>query len=437
MQILFRASIALLLLAGITAVHAANGLEAVLNDRHTVFFLILNLALTIYFAGIRFDRFAVVHGPEILTTVGIFGCFFGIALALLNFDATNVTSSVPALLEGVKTAFWASVSGVFGALVIRFRHRVQKEPIPQSAGAPKAASMDDVVASLQALQRSLSGNEEGSLLTQLKLMRQEQSDQLSGLRSSFDTFAKRMAEDGSKALISALREVIADFNAKINEQFGENFKLLNAAVEKLVIWQQQYKEELDRLQAVQKSSADDLRVAAAGFASVVERSAAFADSARQLGEMLHALDQQYTLMKENQESMSKALLQLKEVTPEFSRKLSELTEGMRIGVTKVQSDVAEVVRNLGVQVQSSQAEMKSLLVDTLKKSQTETNAELTRSLEAVRQGVVTLDKGLQEGLTKSLETLGRQLASLSEKFVADYTPLTQRLRELIEVAKVR
>ena len=55
-------------------------------------------------------------------------------------------------------------------------------------------------------------------------------------------------------------------------------------------------------------------------------------------------------------------------------------------------------------------------------------------MEKIHQSVVALDTGLQEELTKSLETLGRQLASLSEKFVADYTPLTERLREVVRIA---
>jgi len=221
---------AFILASGPVLAHAAGGWQAVLNDGHTAFFLAANLFLTVYFTTMKFDRFAVVHGPEILTTVGIFGCFFGIALALLNFDARNVSASVPQLLEGVKTAFWASVSGVGGSLVIRARHHFQKSPIPQAAGASKSASLDDVVTATMALQKSLAGQEEGSLLSQLKLMRQEQSDQLTSLRSSFDTFAEKMAEDGSKALIDALQHVLSDFNTKINEQFGENFSSLNSGV---------------------------------------------------------------------------------------------------------------------------------------------------------------------------------------------------------------
>ncbi|PFP21772.1 hypothetical protein COJ96_25520, partial [Bacillus sp. AFS073361] len=107
--------------------------------------------------------------------------------------------------------------------------------------------------------------------TQLKLMRQEQVDELRSLRTSFETFSQKMAEDGSKALIEALKEVIRDFNTQINEQFGENFKHLNASVEKLVIWQQQYKEELDKLQLMQKSSAEDLNNAASGLSLFIDR----------------------------------------------------------------------------------------------------------------------------------------------------------------------
>ncbi|WP_186160979.1 hypothetical protein [Burkholderia gladioli] len=427
----------LLLLSGIAwapYVFAGGPIGTVLADKQTLAFILLNTCLTIFFAFVRFDRFSVVHGPEILTTVGIFGCFLGIALALLQFDASNVSESVPHLLEGVKTAFWASVSGVFGSLVIRGRHYFWKTPIPQTPGAPKAATLDDVVSATHALQLSLSGNEQGSLLSQLKLMRQEQGDELRMLRTSFDTFAQRMSEDGSKALIEALKEVIRDFNAQINEQFGENFKHLNAAVEKLVVWQQQYKEELDNLQALQKSSADDLRGASSGLALFIDRASSFAQTATALEGTLRGLAQQHQLIDQSQRSIADVLSQMKDVTPQFSRKVDEMTESMKQGVARVQAEVGDVVKNFGVQMQSSSSEMKQLLTDTLRKSQSEVNDGLVRSMDAVRQSVVTLDKGLQEELTKSLETLGRQLASLSEKFVADYTPLTDRLREVVRIA---
>jgi DNA anti-recombination protein RmuC/multisubunit Na+/H+ antiporter MnhG subunit len=408
--------------------------STITSDPITNGFVLVNLALTIFFAFIRFDRFAIVHGPEILTTVGILGCFAGIATSLLHFDSTNVAKSVPHLLEGVKTAFLASLSGVGGSLVIRARHYFQKKPIPQTPGTPKAASLDDVVAATQALQQSLAGNEDSSLLTQLKLMRQEQADELRLLRSSFDTFSAKMAEDGSKALIEALKEVINDFNAQINEQFGENFRHLNESVEKLVVWQQQYKEELDTLQAMQKSSAGDLKEASLGLASFISQASRFAQTADVLEKTLENMARQHQDIDQSQRSMSEVLSQMKEVTPQFSRKIDDMTTSMAQGVAKLQGDVSDIVKDFGTQAQSFSSEIKQFLTATLAQSQSEVNAGLTQSMDKIHQSVVALDTGLQEELTKSLETLGRQLASLSEKFVADYSPLTDRLREVVRLA---
>lgn len=418
-----------------TPVFAASGFATILHDGMTVSFIVINVFLTVYFAVYRFNRFAVQHGPEVLTTVGIFGCFLGIAVALLKFDASHVSASVPELLEGVKTAFWASVSGVFGSLVIRCRHHFQKAPIQQGDGAPKSANLDDVVGALQALHKGLAGNEDGSLLSQLKLMRGDQSDQLQALRVAFDSFAEKMAVDNSKALIEALREVIRDFNAKISEQFGENFKHLNSAVEKLVIWQQQYKEELDLLQGVQRSSAEDLRKSAAGLSVLAERAEAYTETAAALETLLHGLSQQYKLIEGSQQSLATVLVEMKHVAPQFAAKLDELADSMKLGVARVQGDVSEIVRNFGSLTQSSSSELKQLLTDTIKKSQKDVSEELIKSLDTIRQGVITLDKGLNEELNKSLETLGRQLASLSEKFVADYSPLTDRLRDVVRMAE--
>ena len=424
----------MLLMPCVTYAAATVTFSTVTSDPITNGFVLVNLALALFFTFIRFDRFAIVHGPEILTTVGILGCFAGIAASLLHFDSTNVAESVPHLLEGVKTAFLASLSGVGGSLLIRARHYFQKKPIPQASGTPKAASLDDVVAATYALQQSLAGNEDGSLLTQLKLMRQEQADELRALRSSFDTFASKMAEDGSKALIDALKDVINDFNAQINEQFGENFKQLNASVEKLVIWQQQYKDELDILQTVQKSSANDLKEASLGLASFIGQASSFAQTANVLENTLENLARQHQDIEQSQRSMSEVLSQMKEVTPQFSRKIDEMTASMAQGVVKLQDNISDVVMDFGTQAESFTSEIKQFLTKTLSQSQSEVNAGLTQSVEKIHQSVVALDTGLQEELTKSLETLGRQLASLSEKFVADYTPLTERLREVVRIA---
>jgi len=276
-------------------------------------FVLLNLSLTIYFTIIKFDRFAVAHGPEILTTAGIFGCFWGISTALLNFDATHVAEAVPELLGGIKTAFLASLTGVLGALAIRFRHRISRKPIPQSAQAPKAASLDDLVSATLSLKQSIAGDDESTLISQIKLTRQESSDQFRALRTSFDTFAAKMVENNSRALVDALREVIRDFNAKINEQFGENFRHLNAAVEKLVVWQDQYKRDLSDLIDAQRRTADDMKRASDAFGALVSSAAAFSETAQHLETVTKSLASTLTRAHDSEVALHTVLANMQNV----------------------------------------------------------------------------------------------------------------------------
>jgi ribosomal 50S subunit-associated protein YjgA (DUF615 family) len=46
-----------------------------------------------------------------------------------------------------------------------------------------------------------------------------------------------------------------------------------------------------------------------------------------------------------------------------------------------------------------------------------------------------LDESMEKQLNLALQTFGYQLTALSEKFVNDYIPLTDRLRDLVTLAE--
>ena len=97
------------------------------------------------------------------------------------------------------------------------------------------------------IEKSLCGEGDTTLLTQIQKLRTLISDKQDDLINEFRSFAKTMAENNSKALIEALTQVMRDFNTQINEQFGENFKHLNVAVGKLLDWQEQYKKQMEMM----------------------------------------------------------------------------------------------------------------------------------------------------------------------------------------------
>ena len=100
------------------------------------------------------------------------------------------------------------------------------------------------------------GDQENSLASELQKLRAQSADTalaakegFAELGRKFDDFSETMSEAFSKAIIEELNSVIRDFNEKLTEQFGDNFKQLNSAVEKLVQWQENYRQQMDQLEA--------------------------------------------------------------------------------------------------------------------------------------------------------------------------------------------
>ena len=59
--------------------------------------------------------------PSAVSTMGVLGTFLGITLGLLCFNTEDLPTSIPQLLEGLKTAFFTSLAGMIGSLVLSKR----------------------------------------------------------------------------------------------------------------------------------------------------------------------------------------------------------------------------------------------------------------------------------------------------------------------------
>ena len=196
----------------------------------TQFFIAVILVVWFVFL-IHFTDKAAHNDPTILTTIGILATFCGVAIALLQFNTADIQGSVPSLLNGLKTAFVSSAPGIFCALTLKGREYIWGvQSAANNAELTVDATAADIVNQLRRVTAALAGNEEGSLISHIKLSRQDSNDRLDALKAAQTEALAKLSELGSKALVEALRDVIRDFNQKLTEQFGENFKQLNSAV---------------------------------------------------------------------------------------------------------------------------------------------------------------------------------------------------------------
>lgn len=227
----------------------------------------------------------VSYTPTLLTSVGIFGTFTGIVIGLQGFDPKSIDDSIEILLGGLKTAFITSLFGMFTSIVYKISvSSILKPTIPTDESIDIDATdiyraIKEQTNALNGLQNSISGDEESTLVGQMKLMRGDVNDnhktsfaslerssnsindissQLKIQQTNFDSFSDKLwiklqdfadmlSKSATEQVINALKEVISDFNKNLIDQFGDNFAKLNVAVEKMIEWQEKYKSQIEQM----------------------------------------------------------------------------------------------------------------------------------------------------------------------------------------------
>lgn len=96
----------------------------------------------------------------------------------------------------------------------------------------------------------------------------------SKLWQKMDEFGDLLSKSATEQVINALKEVIVEFNDKLTEQFGENFKRLDESVKKLVDWQENYKAQLADMAIKYQMGVDAISFTEKSVASIRERTEA-------------------------------------------------------------------------------------------------------------------------------------------------------------------
>ena len=346
--------------------------------------------------------------------------------------------------------------------------------------AKMAVKDNETMETLCSIEKSLTQEGEGTVLTQLQKL--GTSDKQDALIDSFNEFAAKMADDNTNALIRALEEVMKDFNAKINEQFGDNFKQLNEAVGRVNQWQEQYRQQMNELAEEFRVAAESVEQSRESLAIIADRSGAIVASAEQLSPTLQALKHQVEHFENHLEAFGALADNARNAFPIIENRLDQLTSGFSnsvnetinnsqdsmqkqrkaidgfLGMVKESIEnshrdmerqrsnlqdfterIDEVIRSTSSGLENTLEETNRGLQITLQSQSSQLNAEVQRifaeSAEHMKRQIEHLDDALKEELTKALNLSGSELANLSQKFVEDYSPLTDRLREVVQIAR--
>lgn len=348
------------------------------------------------------------YAPTLLTSLGILGTFTGIVSGLLNFDIEHIDTSISTLLGGMKTAFLTSVIGVCFSIGLKIIYTlaVKKEKTEEG----KEIDIESVIKNfytqtdllnsqnnqnqaianhLESLVARLGGENEGSILGQIKLLRSDLSDQykdlvnpvkqietyldtLSQLNKEqkdnfavFETqlwnklqdFADMMSKSATEAVIDALKQVIVDFNNNLTTQFGENFKELNRAVHSLVEWQENYKTQLSEMISLYQTGVQTLEKTEQSVAHIEQSTQSIPNSMENLNSVIAANQQQIDNLEAHLATFAELRDKAVEAVPQVQQQIAlmldntekaneSLAQGLRQSGEKLAQDITDISTRL-------------------------------------------------------------------------------------------
>ena len=397
------------------------------------------------------------YNAEMSLSFGILGTFTGIVLGLVNFDVDDIQGSIPQLLEGLKFAFTTSIAGMISSILIKLFPGKDTESRSEATPETIQAELGKINQTLERnnnelrdeFKKLISGDNDTSLVNQIKLLKTDLVEQLkenkdlnkSGfeeLNIQFTQLGEKIAKLSSDAMVEALKQAIVEFNKQLADQLGDNFRQLKEGVKNLLEWQDQYKDTLEKMQ-------DSIGVIIEKLKDATSAIEEISTSLEPIPEIVESIE---TLFNDAEKSIGLLSTTL-ESYKDMSEKATDAFPIIENNLTKMTTDLSENVNKIGAEMEATSRTFTDSIIEntnqinkTVNDSNVNINAAIEKAAkdsgEVITQSMDGLNQGMAAALEGAIEKLGNELASLSRKFVDDYTPLTERITEMIrEIEKNR
>jgi len=429
------------------------------------------------------------NAPNLLTSIGILGTFLGIVIGLLSFNTNDIDGSIGQLLDGLKVAFITSLVGMFCAIVLKglsTSNLISPKIISEVKEDISVVDLYNIMNSqnenIIKLQSLLSDSNDSSLTGQIKLMRSELSDSnkniyeslkkyeepllklnnieentkhtnaaLKDLDDNFksnqqifkefstelwqqlENFADILSKSATEQIIEALKNVISEFNDKLTEQFGQNFKDLNEAVKDLVIWQNNYKTQLSDMKNQFDLSVDSMGTMEKSIENISTNSKIIPENMNHLESVMKVNQHQIENLSNHLEAFKDIRDRAVEAVPEIRVQIDNTIEG----ITKASTELIEGVSNStekisSVMVQSADdfsenvSKTNGALIqssDTLTKSSTEIKDQLTLTIQDINKNV----REMIENISKNSEDINKSFKEISTNVETELSATNQKM----------
>lgn len=381
--------------------------------------------------------------PTLMTSMGILGTFVGIVIGLFAFDPTQIDESIKGLLGGLRTAFFTSVIGMSCAMY--FKWWEARQTVTSSANAiPESIGPKDIYVVLRKKQeltsllvQAIGGTEENSLIGQFKLLRTEFGDFRNShqraqqafegkLWEQLESFAEMLSKSATEQVIEALRQVIVDFNQKLTEQFGDNFKRLDESVKKLVDWQGEYKEQLENMIGLFDQGVQAIDATRGAVVEIKEKTGRIPADMQALADVISVNQHQIQELGRHLEAFVAMKTQAVQAVPEIQRKLEEVGQKLQEGAERMNRIILEGAAEFGESVTGANQSIARMAGEVANKTDT-ISQELTDAMIKVEQNTDRIKNGVSEAVHAAMESVKTSVTNTSEQTLLSVSETTRNM----------
>lgn len=367
------------------------------------------------------NPFGDYEQPRTASILGVLGTFIGIAAGLWNFNPSPeaMHDSVTNLLGGMTTAFVTSIIGMVISLYFKnYQANAQKNFSKNNFVKP-----DSTIADLIQYLRQ-SDAEKAEQIKRLEKILQYNNE---NIIRELQEFGKTLSENNAKIFIDALNETMKDFNKKLTEQFGENFKQLNIAVGRLLDWQENYKVTIERITENLKKTIEGIDAVKNSVAKIEESAASITKSSEQILNLIVTANMY-------EQKLQKVLSEIQSVSENTTKSVDNLTKDMKDAINNANTMTQRISATTNTAL-SKITDTTNQTIASMQKMSEDLKRESFKITSDTAEKMEKMMKQNDDNFRDSLETLGKAMLQISKKFAEDYSPLADRLREIVRIAE--
>lgn len=370
--------------------------------------------------------------PSMFTTIGILGTFGGIAYGLWFFNPEDIEKSIPLLLKGLKTAFFASIFGI--ALSIIFSKRISfiKNKNEKGVLSDETNAINKLVESIVELRNEFSSTDDnGNTIRPGNIFRdiyKESGKQSNALQTFSSDLALTISAGFEQILNNPTEGVVAELKLVKAEIESLGNKLKDPATDMTQSIVKELQESMGKMiEEFKTSMSGDTKNEMERLAGLLgQAGGSLTDFPAKLQNMTDNLNENFRGLQDVVQQISQQTLsQSQDSTNAMKKQVEDMSEILRTKVGDLQSGQQSLLTEQSKNLQVSENLLSAF--NTSIEKMNGLSVEVNGSISKLNQAQTELDK-----VISNFRNASQEINSSSTKFGESQTEFSKYSNEFLQ-----